>query len=113
MIPLATFTIAALAILPQNAPPASDKAGFLTETVQRLSLRDAARRAVAKLIGDGKLDALWGECEPEWPTRRWHGGERYWVVMFRDAANADPAKRQLFVTLSDDGAFVSADHHLH
>ena len=43
---------------------------------------------------------------------RLRGGAQQWVVTFQNLAERNRAKRMLYVIMSPDGRFISANHRL-
>ena len=110
ILPLA----AALAIgLVAPAWPVLAHPGHDEETV---TIPKANAEAKAKTIRDTMIarDLL----EPSWrglaPTsadlREGDSGGLEWVVTFRNPAAKDPAKRALYIFLSNDGIYLAANH---
>ena len=76
------------------------------------STAELAGEAVVKLVAQSKLATSWTKARAvKTETRTRKGAEQY-VVTFRNDAIRQPAKRMLYVIMTRDGRFVSANHVL-
>ena len=76
------------------------------------STTELAGEAVAKLVAQSKLAASWTNARAVTTTTRTRKGAEQYVVTFRNDAIRQPAKRMLYVVMTSDGRFVSANHKL-
>ncbi|MGZ8296155.1 MAG: DUF6488 family protein, partial [Allosphingosinicella sp.] len=74
------------------------------------SITDIAQESVVKLVTQAKLPASWSKAKVVKSDLRVRGGARQWVVTFQNLAERNRAKRMLYVIMSIDGTFVSANH---
>lgn len=79
---------------------------------QRKPIAEVAQEAVVKLVTQAKLPASWSKAKPVKTAMRTKNGVQQWVVTFQNNAERRRSKRVLYVIMSDDGAFVSANHKL-
>lgn len=71
-----------------------------------------AKDNVTRLITKGKLPASWSKATLEGIRSRSAGGARQTIVTFRNNAEQKADRKLLYVVMSADGTFVSADHML-
>ena len=79
---------------------------------QRPPISELAQESVVKLVTQAKLPASWAKVKPLKSEIRTKNGGQQWVVTFQNPAERNRAKRMLYVIMSSDGAFVSANHKL-
>ena len=105
------LSAAALAVFasPALAHPEHDE---MPRRVERKPIAESAKDAVIRLVTQAKLDASWSSVSAEKSEMRMIGGAQRWVVTFRNPAIKVAAKRILYVLLTPNGDFVSADHSL-
>lgn len=102
----ATF---ALSAAPANAHPEDEMAGRYERAP---STAELANEAVVKLVAQSKLATSWTKARAVKTVTRTRKGAEQYVVTFRNDAIRQPAKRMLYVIISADGKFVSANHKL-
>lgn len=73
---------------------------------------ELAQQAVVKLVTQTKLPASWTTARQVKSALRMKNGKQQMVVTFRNDAVRQAAKRMLFVIMTTDGEFVSANHKL-
>lgn len=99
----------ALSAAPAIAHPEDEMAGRYQPAP---STAELANEAVIKLVTQSKLATSWTKARAvKTATRTTKGTEQY-VVTFRNDAIRQPAKRMLYVIMTTDGKFVSANHKL-
>lgn len=69
-----------------------------------------AQESVVKLVTQAKLPASWSKARVLKSEQRTRAGARIWVVTFQNLAERNPAKRMLYVVMSTNGTFISANH---
>lgn len=79
---------------------------------ERKPIGVSAQEAVVKLVSQAKLPASWSAVKPLNSKVRVRNGAQQWVVSFRNDKIKNRAKRNLYVVMTMDGAFVSANHKL-
>lgn len=79
---------------------------------ERKPIGVSAQEAVIKLVSQAKLPASWSAVKPIDSKVRVKNGAQQWVVSFRNDAIKAAAKRNLYVVMTMDGTFVSANHRL-
>lgn len=73
---------------------------------------ELAQQAVVKLVTQAKLPASWTSARVVRSVARTRKGAEQLVVTFQNNAIRQPAKRKLYVIMSSEGRFVSANHKL-
>jgi hypothetical protein len=105
------FLIALAAVLapvsPLIAHPDHDMEGEENQSVEQV-----AKENIIKLITRGRLSAGWSKAKFQETKSRTVRGARQNVVTFRNDAEPQAARKLLFVVLTPDGDFVSAEHTL-
>jgi hypothetical protein len=79
---------------------------------QRRPITEIAQESVVKLVTQAKLPASWSKAKVVKSDLRVRGGAQQWVVTFQNLAERNRAKRVLYVVMSTDGTFISANHRL-
>jgi hypothetical protein len=79
---------------------------------QRRPITEIAQESVVKLVTQAKLPASWSKAKIVKSDLRVKGGAQQWVVTFQNLAERNRAKRMLYVIMSADGTFISANHRL-
>ena len=79
---------------------------------QRRPIAELAQESVVKLVTQAKLPASWSKAKPLKSEIRTKNGGQQWVVSFQNPAERNRAKRMLYVIMSPEGSFISANHKL-
>lgn len=79
---------------------------------QRRPITEIAQESVVKLVTQAKLPATWSKAKILKSELRTRAGAQQWVVTFQNLAERNRAKRMLYVIMSTDGTFISANHRL-
>lgn len=79
---------------------------------QRRPIAELAQESVVRLVTQAKLPASWSKVKPAKSAVRTKNGAQQWVVTFQNPAERNRAKRTLYVIMTPDGAFISANHRL-
>jgi hypothetical protein len=79
---------------------------------QRRPIAELAQESVVKLVTQAKLPASWAKVKPRKSEIRTKNGGQQWVVTFENPAERNRAKRMLYVIMSTEGSFISANHKL-
>jgi len=79
---------------------------------QRRPITEIAQESVVKLVTQAKLPASWSKAKVVKSDLRVRGGAQQWVVTFQNLAERNRAKRMLYVIMSPEGRFISANHRL-
>lgn len=79
---------------------------------QRRPIIEIAQESVVKLVTQAKLPASWSKAKVVKSEIRTRGGAQQWVVTFQNLAERNRAKRMLYVIMSTEGRFISANHRL-
>ena len=111
ILPLAAALVLGLAApaFPAFAHPGGH--GEETVTIPRANAEAKARTVVDTMIGRDILEASWRGLSPASADLREGGtGGLEWVVVFKNPAAKDAAKRTLYVFLSSDGIYLAANH---
>lgn len=91
-------------------PEGHDEEYYIAMAAQR-TVPEAARQSVIRLVTQARLPASWARSQPLTSTQRTRGGAQQWVVMFRNDAIPNAAQRILYVVMTPDGTFVSANYN--
>lgn len=94
---------------PALAHPEGHDQQFRAET---RPMSEMAQDAVVKLVTQAKLPASWSKALPIKSEVRTRAGSDQWVVTFQNKAERRRAKRLLYVLMTPDGQFISANHKL-
>ena len=79
---------------------------------ERRPITEIAQESVVKLVTQATLPASWSKAKVVKSELRTRAGAQQWVVTFQNLAERNRAKRLLYVIMSADGRFVSANHRL-
>lgn len=79
---------------------------------QRRPITEIAQESVVKLVTQAKLPASWSKAKVVKSELRTRDGVQHWVVTFQNLAERNRAKRMLYVIMSPEGTFLSANHRL-
>lgn len=79
---------------------------------ERRPITEIAQESVVKLVTQAKLPATWSKAKVVKSELRTRGGAQQWVVTFQNLAERNRAKRVLYVVMSTNGTFISANHRL-
>jgi hypothetical protein len=102
------LAVAATAATPAFAHPEPD---FDTQP-RRPPITDLAKQAVIKLVSQAKLPATWSNATVAKLDLRMKNGVDQWVVTFSNPAIRNPAQRVLYVLMTREGEFISANYRL-
>ena len=108
---LPILILAAVASLsaPALAHPEGHDQQFQAE---RRPVSELAQDAVVKLVTQGKLPASWSKAIQTKRDLRTKNGQQQWVITFYNKAERRRVKRNLYVLMTSDGEFISANHRL-
>ncbi len=96
-----------------TAPAIAHPGGHADEyQAQRRPIAEIAQESVVKLVTQAKLPATWSKAKIVKSELRTRGGAQQWVVTFQNLAERNRAKRMLYVIMSTEGSFISANHRL-
>lgn len=105
--------IALAAAVGLTAPALGHPGGHADEyQPQRRPITEIAQESVVKLVTQAKLPASWSQATVVKSDLRVKGGAQQWVITFQNLAERNRAKRLLYVIVSTDGTFISANHRL-
>jgi hypothetical protein len=105
--------IVAIALGSMSAPALAHPGGHGEyEEPLRLPVTLRAEAAVARLVAEDKLSPSWSKPTLVGRELRTKNSALQWVVIFRNAAETKREKHMLYVLMTPDGAFISADHEL-
>ena len=107
--PIIVFAVVASLGAPALAHPEGHDRQFQAE---RRPVGELAQDAVVKLVTQGKLPASWAKATQTKRDLRTKNGKQQWVVTFHNKAERRRAKRTLYVLMTPDGEFISANHRL-
>jgi hypothetical protein len=79
---------------------------------QRRPISELAQDSVVKLVTQAKIPASWSKATVLKTELRTRAGAQQWVVTFQNLAERNRAKRMLYVIMSTEGTFISANHRL-
>jgi hypothetical protein len=79
---------------------------------ERRPITEIAQESVVKLVTQAKLPVSWSKAKVVKSELRTRAGAQQWVVTFQNLAERNRAKRVLYVIMSTDGTFISANHRL-
>lgn len=105
---IALFALAAIGTL--AAPAFAHPDGHDAPRVERKPIGQSAQEAVVRLVSQAKLPASWSSAKALDTKMRTKNGSQQWVVTFRNDAVRNNAQRNLYVIMSPDGEFISANH---
>ena len=105
------FILVSAAVASLSAPALAHPEGH-EEPVrsERRPVSELAQDAVVKLITQGKLPASWSKATQTKRDLRSRNGKQPWVVTFLNKSEPRRAKRTLYVLMTPDGEFISANH---
>lgn len=108
------FAISALAALAFAAAPAlAHPEGHDRQyQAERRPVAELAQDAIVKLVTQAKLPASWAKAEAIKSDVRTRNGAQQWVITFENKADRRRGKRLLFVLMTPEGDFISANHRL-
>jgi hypothetical protein len=109
------FAMLALAAVAVVATPAVAHPGGHDDEYrpQRRPVAEIAQDSVVKLVTQAKLPASWSKASVVGvPQIRTKNGVQQWVVTFENKAIRTRAKQRLYVLMTTDGEFISANHKL-
>ena len=105
------FVALAAAVAGLTVPATAHPGGHDDEyKPQRRPIAELAQESVVKLVTQAKLPATWSKAKPLKSELRMKNGAQQWVVSFQNSAERNRAKRMLYVVMSSDGSFISANH---
>lgn len=108
---LSFLALAALTIV--AAPVAAHPDGHDKQyNAERRPIAEIAKDNVVKLVTQAKLPASWSKAPSIGSQRRTKDGAEQWVVTFENKAIRVRAKQRLYVLMTPDGDFISANHKL-
>lgn len=102
------FAIAMIAIAFAAPGLAHPGAHDEEEVASEKTIPEKAQDAVLREITRAKLDASWRKATPGTPEARTVRGVKQWVVPFTATTATKGAPSKLYVTLTDNGDFVTA-----
>ena len=79
---------------------------------QRRPIAEFAQQSVVRLVTQAKLPASWSRAKAVKTELRTRAGAQQWVVTFQNLAERNRSKRVLYVLMSTEGTFISANHRL-
>ncbi len=79
---------------------------------ERRPSTEIAQESVVKLVTQAKLPVSWLKAKVVKSELRTRSGAQQWVVTFQNLAERNRAKRVLYVIMSTEGRFISANHRL-
>jgi hypothetical protein len=79
---------------------------------ERWPITEIAQESVVKLVTQAKLPVSWSKAKFVKSELRTRAGAQQWVVTFQNLAERNRAKRMLYVIMSTEGTFISANHRL-
>jgi hypothetical protein len=106
------FVAAALGIFSASAPAIAhpeDEGGYYQRGP---STTDLAVEAINRLVAQKKLAATWSNAKLVSFDSRQKNGVGQYVLTYENPAIKQAAKRKLFVIMSQDGQFISANNKL-
>lgn len=107
------FVALAAAAVSLTAPAMAHPGGHDDEyRPQRRPIAELAQESVVRLVTQAKLPASWSKAKLVKSELRNRGGAQQWLVTFHNPAEGNRAKRVLYVLMSTDGTFISANHRL-
>jgi Family of unknown function (DUF6488) len=80
------------------------------DPVNKAEAQAGARDVIATMISKKIVDASWKDAALQTAELKTRGRSREWVVTFRNDTAADPAKRVLYVFLTETGDYIAANH---
>jgi hypothetical protein len=110
----AAISMLALATIPVRAQPAmhSHNGGpaHSHSAVDRTQAEAHAQQIMLRMITRGIVEGSWRNVPPETAEIRQYATSSEWVVTFRNNEVADPAKRVIYVFLTQTGDYVAANY---
>ncbi len=108
------FAFLALAALTVVASPvaAHPEGHENQDRMERRPIAEIAKDNVVKLVTQAKLPASWSKAPSIGSQRRTKDGAEQWVVTFENKTIRVRAKQRLYVLMTPDGDFISANHKL-
>ena len=106
------FAIIAFAAIASFSAPAVAHPEHEEFQAERRPIGELAQDAVVKLVTQAKLPASWSKARQIKRNVRTKNGAQQWVITFENKAERRRAKRHLYVLMTSDGDFISANHKL-
>jgi len=106
---LAAFAVAVATI---STPVIAHPEGHEEYRPQRRPIAELAQESVVRLVTQAKLPASWSKAKIVKTEVRTKGGNQQWLVTFQNPAERSRAKRLLYVLMTPEGSFISANHRL-
>ena len=78
--------------------------------INQLEAEDAARGVVGDMVRKHAVDASWVDARIVKAERKTRDKRQEWVVTLQNDVAADPAKRTLYVFLSNTGNYIAANY---
>jgi len=108
---LAFLALAALTIV--ATPVAAHPDGHDNQyRAERRPIAEMAKDSVVKLVTQAKLPSSWSKAASIGSQMRTKNGADQWVITFENKAIRIRAKQRLYVLMTPDGEFISANHKL-
>ncbi len=108
---LAFLALAALTVV--GTPVAAHPDGHDNQySAERRPIAEIAKDSVVKLVTQAKLAASWSKAASTGSQMRTKNGAEQWVITFGNKATRVRAKQRLYVPMTPDGEFISANHKL-
>ncbi len=108
---LALLALVALSVF--GTPVAAHPDGHDKQySVERRPIAEIAKDSVVKLVTQAKLPASWSKAPSVASQKRTKNGAEQWVITFENKAIRVRAKQRLYVLMTPDGEFISANHKL-
>lgn len=109
-----SIPVAIIALFACAAPAAAHPEGHDEERriAERRPVAELAQDAIVKLVAQAKLPASWAKAKAIKTDVRTRNGAQQMVVTFQNKAERRTSKRLLYVLMTTDGTFISANHRL-
>ena len=104
--------IALAAAIGSLASPSVAHPEHAEDRPQRRPIAELAKDSVVRLVTQAKLPTSWARAKAVKSEMRTRAGAQQWVVTFQNPAERNRAKRMLYVIMSTEGSFISANHRL-
>jgi hypothetical protein len=80
------------------------------DPITQRQAREFAKLVVAAMVRDKAVGESWSKATLTSASKKKRGRTSEWVVVFDNPAEADPAKRTLYVFLDLEGEYLAANH---
>ena len=78
--------------------------------INQLEAEDAARGVIGQMVRSNAVEPSWVDARIVGAERKTREKRQEWIVTLRNDQASDPAKRTLYIFLSNTGGYIAANH---